>query len=234
MTASRLASNDASEPRSVAKPNSREAVGGPISATLASQFQRRLIQQTVQALWQPGLKDESGVRPAIKAMVEALKGIAPEDEAEGMLAAQMVAVHSGALECFRRAMIPDQPCDVRNANLKHGERLTRTYLSLLAGLDKRRGRAPQPITIRDVNVASGGQAIVGAVNVSDRSHTRHGAGSGAPGPRCDRAPDQRGENAASGPAHPQADETTGSTKAGNDAGEIPASAKKRVRSKKRA
>ena len=35
-------------------------------------------------------------------------GISPQDESEGMLAAQMVALHNAAMECFRRAMIKDQ------------------------------------------------------------------------------------------------------------------------------
>jgi hypothetical protein len=32
-----------------------------------------------------------------------LAGIAPKDELEGMMAAQLIAAHSAAMECFRRA-----------------------------------------------------------------------------------------------------------------------------------
>jgi hypothetical protein len=35
-------------------------------------------------------------------------GIAPQDEFEGMTAAQLVACHNASMECYRRAMIDRQ------------------------------------------------------------------------------------------------------------------------------
>jgi len=37
----------------------------------------------------------------------ALIGIAPKDEIEGMLAAQLIAAHNAAMECYRRAMLAE-------------------------------------------------------------------------------------------------------------------------------
>ncbi len=48
---------------------------------------------------------------------DALAGIGPRDAAEGMLAAQMVAVHEAAMECLRRAMLDGQSFEGRQANL---------------------------------------------------------------------------------------------------------------------
>jgi len=39
------------------------------------------------------------------ATVAALIGIGPKDELEGMMAAQLIAAHNAAMECYRRAMI---------------------------------------------------------------------------------------------------------------------------------
>jgi hypothetical protein len=40
--------------------------------------------------------------------VAALAGIAPRDELEAMLAAQLLGAHNAAMECYRRAMIKQQ------------------------------------------------------------------------------------------------------------------------------
>jgi hypothetical protein len=42
------------------------------------------------------------------AAIAGLIGIAPQDEIEGMIAAQLVATHNATMECYRRAMIGEQ------------------------------------------------------------------------------------------------------------------------------
>jgi hypothetical protein len=82
-----------------------------------------------------------------------------------MLAAQMVALHHAAMECLRRAHLPEQASEVRQANLTQAGKLSRTYATLLEALDKRRGKGqPQVVRVERVNVEAGGQAIVGAVS----------------------------------------------------------------------
>jgi hypothetical protein len=56
-----------------------------------------------------------------------LAGIGPRDEIEGMLAAQMIAVHNAAMECLRRAMLPNQSFEARQLNLNLANKLSRTY-----------------------------------------------------------------------------------------------------------
>ena len=106
---------------------------------------------------------------------DALAGIGPRDAAEGMLAAQMVAVHEAALECLRRAMLDGQSFEGRQANPGQASKLVRSYAVLLEALDRHRGKGqPQVVRVERVTVEAGGQAIVGAV-----AYPGGGGGSGA-------------------------------------------------------
>jgi hypothetical protein len=48
-------------------------------------------------------------------------GIAPKDELEGMIAAQLIACHNAAMECYRRAMIGEQSFEGRRENLSQAK-----------------------------------------------------------------------------------------------------------------
>ena len=52
--------------------------------------------------------DELDLLSHAQATSAALKGIAPQDPIEGMLAAQMVAVYKASMECLKRGMQPNQ------------------------------------------------------------------------------------------------------------------------------
>jgi hypothetical protein len=90
-------------------------------------------------------------------------GLKPADEIEGMLAAQMVATHNAAMECFRRAMIREQTFEGRREALNQANKLTRSYTTLLEALNRHRGKGQQKVTVEHVHVHQGGQAIVGTV-----------------------------------------------------------------------
>jgi hypothetical protein len=99
-----------------------------------------------------------------KSAALALEGIGPKTEAEGLLAVQMVACHSAAMECYRRAMLSGQTVEGRDMELKFANKLSRTYATLLETLmDSRRGKGRQKVTVKHVHVHPGGQAIVGHV-----------------------------------------------------------------------
>ena len=55
--------------------------------------------------------------PNSKAALVGLIGIGPKDELEAMMAAQLIAAHSAAIECYRRAMIGEQTFEGRRENL---------------------------------------------------------------------------------------------------------------------
>jgi hypothetical protein len=92
-----------------------------------------------------------------------LFGIKPGDELEGMIAAQLIACHNASMECYRRAMIPDQSFEWWRENLNQANKLSRTYTTLLEGLNRHRGKGQQKVTVEHIHIHDGGQAIVGTV-----------------------------------------------------------------------
>ena len=96
----------------------------------------------------------------------ALVGIGPKDEIEGMIAAQLIATHYAAMECYRRAMGSDQTFEGRHENLRQATKLTRASAALVDALNRHRGKGQQKVTVEHVHVHSGGQAIVGTIETS--------------------------------------------------------------------
>jgi hypothetical protein len=135
-----------------------KSIGGSKSDT----FNNVLANQVIHSLW---LKhaDEDEREKLLSAAVAGLVGIAPRDELEGMLAAQMIAAHNAAMECHRRAMLSEQTFEGRKENLTQANKLSRTYTSLLEALNRHRGKGQQKVTVEHVHVHAGGQAIVGSV-----------------------------------------------------------------------
>ena len=123
---------------------------------------RVLVDQVAQAMWVANSDADERERQA-QAMVAAMFGVAPRDELEGMLGAQLVAAHNAAMECFRRAMLKEQSFEGRGQNLGQANKLMRSYAALLEALDRHRGKGQQTVRVEHVTVQPGGQAIVGAV-----------------------------------------------------------------------
>ncbi len=121
-----------------------------------------LLNQVANTLW-VGHSDKEAQTKQFAAAASAMIGVTPADELEGMLGAQIVAAHSAAMECYRRAMLPDQTFDGRESALKHAAKLSRTYADLVLALDKHRGKGEQRVSVEHVHVHKGGQAIVGTV-----------------------------------------------------------------------
>src|SRR5829696_772786 len=135
-----------------------KALGGSRS----DDFNHVLVNEVVKTLWTThsgeAFKDQQ-----YAAAAGGLVGIGPKDELEGMLAGQIIAAHNAAMECYRRAMIPEQSFEGRKENLTQANKLSRTYATLLEALNRHRGKGQQKVTVEHVHVHSGGQAIVGAV-----------------------------------------------------------------------
>ena len=83
-----------------------KALGGSGS----DDFNKVLSCQIANTLWLDG---DAEARQRQFQAGAALIGIKPADEIEGMLAAQMVATHNAAMECFRRSMIREQTFEGR-------------------------------------------------------------------------------------------------------------------------
>jgi len=142
-----------------------------ISGSDDEDFTRILVAQVDASLWVEHSDSEQRARQ-FNAAITAMKGMKPGDELEGMLSAQLIAIHNATMECCRRAMLGNQTFEGRRENLNQANKLSRTYAALTEALDRHRGKGQQRITVEHVNVHAGGQAIVGAVTPRDGSSRR--------------------------------------------------------------
>jgi len=122
----------------------------------------RLLQQYITSV--PSAAEEHGSdRLAVEA-VAALTGVAPRSTTEGMLATQMLATHSVALEQLRQAQLLDQPLEAAQFRMNSALRLMRLFIDQMETLARLQGSlVQQKVVVEHVNIEAGGQAIVGAV-----------------------------------------------------------------------
>ena len=147
---------------------------------------RAIVEELASTLWLPdGLSAEEQTR-RFRLALDRLHQIEPRGQIEGLLAAQMVATHSAAMDCLRRAMLDGQTFEGRNLNLKHATKLLSLYARQVEVLDKHRGKGQQKVIVEHVHVESGGQAIVGNV---ESGGAKHGRQRKAKGPAIEHAPE---------------------------------------------
>ena len=145
---------------------SLQAPTDPIVATGADdpEVALHLANQLVSTLWLPAGIDENEKQRRVEAALRMLKGIKPQNDLEGVLGAQMIAIHEAAMECLRRAVAPGAS---RDQDLKHATKLLALFIQQLDALNRLRGKGQQKVTVEYVNVQAGAQAVVG--NVETRS-----------------------------------------------------------------
>lgn len=135
------------------------------SGSESKEFSTILANQAVNTVWLKS-SDEDKTTQSI-GCIHAMMGFEPKDAVEGMMTAQMVALHNAVMECFRRAMVPEQTIEGRENNLRYGNKCAVTFSAMLDALSRYRGNvSEQKMTVEHVHVHSGGQAIVG--NVSNK------------------------------------------------------------------
>ena len=133
-----------------------------LGGSQSDHWNKVLIDQTVHTLGLNRCDGEARERRH-RAALAGLIGIGPQDELEGMMAAQLLATHNAAMECYRRAMIAEQTLEGRRENLNQANKLARTYATLIEALNRHRGKGQQKVTVEHVHVHAGGQAVVGMV-----------------------------------------------------------------------
>ena len=107
--------------------------------------------------------DPSAALPRVRAAVEAMTGIGPDDVIADMCATQLIAAHTLAMDCYRRAAGGGE-LEVWRESLNQANRLSRTWAALAEALNRHRGKSgQQTVRVEHVTVNDGGQAIVGAV-----------------------------------------------------------------------
>ena len=102
--------------------------------------------------------DERG----INFMLSVVEGVAPKDQVEAMLAAQMAAVHMATLTFARRLAHVDNIRQQDSAE-RAFNKLARTFTTQVDALKRYRRGGEQKVTVEHVHVHAGGQAIVGSV-----------------------------------------------------------------------
>jgi hypothetical protein len=124
-----------------------------------------LINQVGDCLWLKNSSTETRHQQVVAA-IAALASFKPADELESMLAAQLIACHNAAMECYRRAMLGEQSFAGRSENLSQANKLSRSFSTLLEALNRHRGKGQQKVTVEHIHVNTGGQAIVGNVTTA--------------------------------------------------------------------
>src|SRR4051812_4233623 len=133
-----------------------------IGGSKVDDFNNIILRETLSTVWCPNTEDNNQSK-RVATVAAALAAFEPKDEIEGMLAAQAVALHFGAMECFRQAMIKEQPREAASKLRKDGANLARGMTDMVEALDRKRGKGPQVVRVERVVVQDGGQAIVGTV-----------------------------------------------------------------------
>lgn len=143
----------------------------------SSAFNESLIQHVFKSLPWENVEVEDRVRLA-EAMTGAMKGIAPRDEIEGMIAGLLVSLNFAVLEYVRRAHADDRLFNQATKGV-------RTMATLVEALNRYRGKVQQKVTVKHVHVNDGGQAIVGSVETGKGSKNQSPRKRGAGKPNAD-------------------------------------------------
>jgi hypothetical protein len=130
------------------------------SGTEQQALQVRLLFQAVNAI-----SDVVGQEVStLKHVQEALIGIAPRDELEGMIAVQIVTLHSLIMDCITLTTNPKQTDSGVDAYANRTAKLIRAFTALTEALSRYRSKGQQKMTVEHVHVHPGGRAIVGQVS----------------------------------------------------------------------
>jgi hypothetical protein len=136
-------------------------------ATADHDFYKGILMQLVKAATLGQKVDEQ----ELNFMISIIKGIAPKDELETLLATQMAAVHTLILahahQLANTGSIPQQDCAERTLN-----KLARTFAVQVETLKHYRTGGEQKVTVQHVTVSDGGQAIVGHVTQGAQGATK--------------------------------------------------------------
>lgn len=100
-------------------------------------------------------------------MLSVIRDLAPRDPVERMLAVQMAATHVATIRSARW-LANTQNIPQAQAHYTGFNKLARTFAAQVEALRKHRTGGEQRVTVQHVNVADGGQAIVGNVKTGGR------------------------------------------------------------------
>lgn len=127
--------------------------------TASSDFAEGLLLQLATIMRTEGGVSETDLNFALAA----INGVGPRDEVEGMLAAQMAAVHMATMSFASRLANADNTPKRESAE-RALNKLARTFTTQVEALKRYRSDGQQTVRVERVTVEAGGQAIVGTVS----------------------------------------------------------------------
>lgn len=137
-------------------------------------FDRSLLEQ-LSFTAQGGRDDGEMTAQRAHGAITLYQSFAPSDAAESVLARIGVALTNASMDSFDRAARPGQSPAARQAEVKLGVQTAAAVTGLMAQLDKHRGLGRQDVRVGNVNVGSGGRAIVGTVQAPSRASMKEPA-----------------------------------------------------------
>jgi len=117
-----------------------------------------ILRQLVKASVSGGSPDQVN----LSFMLSMVKSLRPRDSVEAMLVAQMVSVHVMAMRCAHHLAHAKDLAQHDSAARALG-RLARTFPAQIEALNRYRSHGEPAITVQNVKVEDGGNAIVGNV-----------------------------------------------------------------------
>jgi glucans biosynthesis protein len=114
------------------------------------------------------MKDKKVCDSVIRGTVQLYQSLGPKNALESILGGLIVNVSNAANYCLSLAAnVPPEDLQHRDLNLRHAFKGATVVTQLVDALERVRGARPN-VTVGNVNVEPGGQAIVGTVNAAPR------------------------------------------------------------------
>lgn len=121
-----------------------------------------LLTNVGKALIPAKAKNEE-VAKQLDRLAQSMQTLAPQDEYEGQLIAQLIVLHENAMDWLSRAVRTEQ-VDFANIYLNGASKLLTRHHETLEALLKYRRKGDQRVHVEHVHIHGGGQAIVGNVS----------------------------------------------------------------------
>jgi hypothetical protein len=149
----------------LARPSALCEIFGTEDAAQANAF----LSHCLKALKPDEAGDAHAANDERHFQLSSIKDLAPRDPVERMLAVQMAATHVATIRSARWLACTENIPQVQ-AHYTGFNKLARTFTAQVEALRKHRTGGEQRVTVQHVNVADGGQAIVGNVKTGGRGH----------------------------------------------------------------
>ena len=92
--------------------------------------------QLCGSLWSPDDLSPEELTDQVNAVLALLTEFAPRNQLEAMLGIQAIAIHNAAMECMRRAMVPDENHQLCDLYFKHAAKLCRIFVTQTEALTR--------------------------------------------------------------------------------------------------